>query len=208
MSMLSLSYDPEKHHYNGTDLCITVVGHFNLRPLSDFKRGQEIEALSFEPKDPAEPIVLAVKGSGEYCFIYIHRHLDRSVEACTVDYAAYETDELSIFCDKKSDLWSIRENGSTFVYSQTKKFIRTYVIHNCDLLCAFVAGCLPTEKLREKSYFNDDNQQKFSRMDNLLRETIAQLQAAEDSVERLSAVGETGYAAEQAENPPRLRIVQ
>lgn len=165
-----------------------IVGHSNFETLTlGFKKGSSVTKMTFRPIDPTKPIVLAVDNMTSIGFVYIDHHLEEGAEAGMRNYDTYKTDDFLIDClrrdviDGGREYWSVTSEGLTFVYSE-KTFPETWMLGDCDQLCAFVAGELSANQLRMHAYLTDREAVKEERrQDRIERLTHELCEVASDA---------------------------
>jgi hypothetical protein len=146
--------------------------------------------MTFRPIDPTKPIVLAVDNMTSIGFVYIDHHLKEGAEAGMRNYDMHKTDEFLIDCQRHNTIdgsrvyWSVTSGGITFVYGK-KTFPETWMIRDCDQLCAFVAGELTVNQLRKHAYLADREVVKEERREAHIQRLTHDLSRANNRYEQL-----------------------
>ena len=159
-----------------------IHGAWNFQSLAlGFTKGEGISSMTFRPIDPSKPIVLAVSNLIDNGFMVIDEHLDATTVSLMRNYKALRSNEFLIDCQNgelgKRDstiYWSITSKGLTFAYGG-KTFPDTWMLRDCDLLCAFIGGELTANQLRMHAYRANREEVKEQRREERIRNLAKEL---------------------------------
>lgn len=137
-----------------------IMGMWNCETFTlGFNKGDSSKSLVFRPTDLKKPIVFAIYGISDGCyFVVIDEHMPGKKHDRMCNIKPFKTDKYLIDCydgsnigSGKANYWAITTQGIKFVYGETD-FSDTWVVRDCNDLCAFIGGDLTTNELRAKAW--------------------------------------------------------